>query len=104
MKTWKPNIRITLQYETRIGDGMGAWTTTWNDAATVYAQKTTHRSNEAVQAMMTLGFAVHNYRIRYRKDVESSWRIKEGNKYLNIVGPPINLESRYLDITAKEAA
>lgn len=105
MKDWKPRHRITLQYKTRVPDGGGGRDVTWNDRATVFAQKTTHRSDEAVQAMMTTGLAVHNYRIRYRKDVSSSWRIKEGNRDLNIIGPPIDVEGKhqYLDITAKEA-
>lgn len=96
---------ITLQYSTRAADGMGGFTTTWHDAASVWAKKTTHRSDEAVQAMATTGIAIHNYRIRWRRDVKSSWRIKEGNKYLNIIGPPAEVERRkWLDLTAKETA
>ena len=85
---------------------MGGFTVTWVDAATVWAKKTTHRSNEAVQATQTTGFALHNFRISYRTDVKSSWRIKEGYKYMNIVGSPIEVmdSGRCLDITAKEAA
>lgn len=84
---------------------MGSFTTSWVDAATVWARKTTHRSDEAVQAMATTGTAVHNFRIRYRTDVKSSWRIKEGSKYMAIIGPPIEVERRrWLDITAKETA
>lgn len=99
------NIRITLQAQTKVADGMGGFTTTWTDIATVWAKKTTHRSDEAVQAMATTGTAVHNFRIRYRTDVRSSWRIKEGNKYMAIIGPPVEVERRtWLDITAKEAA
>jgi len=106
MKTTSPselNKRITLQYRTRVSDGMGGFNETWVDAATVWAKKTTHRSNEAVQGMMTTGLAVHNYRVRYRKDVNSSWRIKDGDGYLNIVGPPVEIDGRrFMDITAKE--
>jgi SPP1 family predicted phage head-tail adaptor len=101
------NKRITLQYETRTPDGMGGFTVAWVDAATVWAKKTTHRSDEAVQAMATTGTAIHNFRIQWRADVQSSWRIKHGNSYMNIIGPPIEKvegSQRYLDITAKEAA
>jgi SPP1 family predicted phage head-tail adaptor len=83
---------------------MGGFTVAWVDLATVWTKKTTHRSDEAVQAMATTGTAIHNFRIRYRTDVKSSDRIKEGNKYMNIIGPPIEVERRaWLDITAKEA-
>lgn len=99
--------RITLQSETKTADGMGGFTSAWKDEATVWAKKTTHRSDEAIQAMQITGIAIHNFRIRYREDIKSSWRIKEDDKYMNIVGPPIEIwgiGSRWLDITAKETA
>ncbi len=95
--------RITLQASTRVPDGGGSFTTAWVDMATVWAKKTTHRSDEAVQAMMTTGTAIHNFRIRYRTDIKSSWRIKEGNKFMALIGPPIEVVRReWMDITAKE--
>lgn len=106
---WHPNTRIKLQYKTKVSDGMGGFTDTWVDAPSGFsdgkipAQKTTHRSDEAVQAMAQTGTAIHNFRIRYRTDVRSSWRIKEGDRYMAIIGPPIEIERRrYLDITAKD--
>ncbi|MEN6420311.1 MAG: phage head closure protein, partial [Smithella sp.] len=62
--------RITLQYPTRVSDNMGGFAVTWNDAATVWAKKTTHRSDEAVQAMATTGIQIHNFRIQFRTDVK----------------------------------
>lgn len=108
---WKPNTRIKLQYSTLAPDGGGGFTETWNNAPSGFAdgkipaQKTTHRSDEAVQAMATTGIATHNFRIRYRQDVKASWRIMEGGKYMAIIGPPIEVERRrFLDLTVKEAA
>lgn len=99
------NTRIELQAPTKAADGMGGMPTVFVTIVTVWAKKTTHRSDEAVQAMATTGTAIHNFRIRYRTDVRSSWRIKEGSKYMAIIGPPIEVERRtWLDITAKEAA
>ena len=100
------NRQITLQYPTKVSDGMGGFTQAWVDAATVWAKISTLRSDEALIAMQTTGTAIHNVIIRYRTDVKSSWRIKYGNRYWNIIGPPIdvNQEHRYLDIKAKEAA
>ncbi len=105
MKIGDLNIRITLQYPTKVSDGMGGFTVTWNDAATVWAKETTHRSDEAVQAMAQTGLVIRNYRIWYRKDVRSDWRIKKGNKYMAIIGPPVEVGNRErLDITVREAA
>jgi len=85
---------------------MSGLTVVWNDAATVWAKKTTHRSDEAVQAMATTGTQVHNFRIQFRTDVKSSWRIKQGTVYFAIIAPPVEVREglmRYLDITVKEA-
>lgn len=101
------NKTITLQYQTKVPDGMGGFTVSWTSAATVWARKVTMRSDEAIQAMAETGTAVHSFRIRYRSDVKSSWRIKEGDKYMNIIGPPMERWEglqRYLDIMVKEAA
>ena len=98
---------ITIQYPTKVSDGAGGFATTWNDLETVQAKKTTHRSDEAVQAMATTGTAIHNFRIRYRTDIKSSWKIRENGKLMNIIGPPILVREgvmRYLDVVCKEAA
>jgi len=105
MKVGELDTRITFQAPTKVPDGMGGSTTTWLDVATVWAKKTTHRSDEAVQAMATTGRATHNFRIRYRDDVKSSWKVKEGTKLMAIIGPPIEVERKtWLDITCSEAA
>lgn len=87
---------------------MGGYTAVFKDEATIWAKKTTHRSDESVQAMAMTGTAIHNFRIHYRNDVESSWRIKDGDKYMAIIGPPIEKDEgigrRWMDITAKESA
>lgn len=99
--------RITFQCPTRVGDGMGGWVETYIDVATVWAKKTTHRSNEAVEAMRQTGKLTHNYRIRFRRDVKGDWRIQDTGKYMAIIGPPIEVNEgpgrHWLDITAEEA-
>jgi SPP1 family predicted phage head-tail adaptor len=108
MKVTSPSdldTRITFQASTRVPDGGGGFTTVWKDMATVWAKKTTHRSDEAVQAMTTTGTAIHNFRIQYRTDVRASWRIKQGDKFMAIIGPPIEVVRRtWMDVTAKESA
>lgn len=107
MKVTSPtdlNERITLQYPTRVSDGKGGFTVTWATIATVWAKMTPHRSDEAIQAMATTGTAIYNYRIRYRTDVASSWRIIHNGRYMAIVGPPMKKvegSQQYLDLTAK---
>ena len=86
---------------------MGGFTETWATYATVWAKKTTHRSDDAIQAMQLTGIAMHNFRIIYRAGVKTSHRIKEGNYYMTIAGPPIEIDQgggrRWLDIIAQQA-
>jgi len=74
--------------------------------ATVWAKLSTMRSDEAIQAMSTTGTAIHNINIAYRTDVRANWRIKFGNRYFAIIGPPIDVEFKHreLDIKCKESA
>ena len=97
--------RITLQYPTKVADPMGGFSVSWVDKATVWAKISTLRSDEAIIAMQNSGTAIHNVVIRYRSDVKSSWRIKCGNSYWAIIGPPIDINKahKWLDIKCKEA-
>jgi SPP1 family predicted phage head-tail adaptor len=106
MQISEMNKRITLQCVTKLSDGMGSFAETWNDMDTVWAKKTTHRSDESVQSLKNTGTAIHNFRIRYRRDVKASWRVKEGQKLMAIVGPPIEVDKgpgrHWLDLTVSE--
>jgi len=95
---------ITLQYETKTADGMGSFTVVWTDLATVWAAIWPISANEIVQSMQTNMIISHRVRIRYRSGVLSSWRIKFGDRYFNIVSI-INPSERgeWLDIMAKES-
>ena len=101
------NKQITLQIQTKSSDGMGGFTVTWNDWDTVWAKMTTHRSDDSIQAMRQTGMSLHNFRIRYRKNISPSMRIKYGDRYMAIVGPPIEIDGgggrHWLDITVEEA-
>ena len=100
------NRRIELQAPSRIPTTGGGFTTSYVTMATVWAKISTLRTDEAILAMQSTGTALHNIVIRYRMDVKSSWRIKYGNKYFSIIGPPIDVNKahRFLDLKAKEAA
>jgi len=99
--------RITLQHVTRTPDGMGNFTVVWADWKTVWAKDTPFRSNEAIESMKTTGKLTHNWRIRYISGVTGHMRIKHGNRYMAIIGPPIEANKgpgeRYLDLTAEES-
>ena len=97
------NKRITLQYTTNVSDGMGGFTATWIDAATVWAAIWPTSAAELIQSMQTDMVISHRVRIRYRSVLRPSWRIRFGLRYFNIVSI-INPNERgeWLDILCKE--
>lgn len=99
------NKRILLQYKTRVSDNMGGFNIVWNDAAQVWAAIWPTSAKEMVQANSTTMVVTHRIRIRFRRDVKGSWRVKFGNRYFSIVSK-INPEERneWLDLLVKEAA
>ena len=99
------NKRVTLQHPTKAPDGMGGFTVTWTDAATVWAAVWPVNASEAIQAGQTAMTVTHRVRIRYRSVVKAAWRISYAGRLFNIVAiiDP-NSAHRWLDILCKEAA
>jgi len=95
--------RITFQYPTKISDGMGGFTVTWVDVATVWASAWTVSSTEATAAMQTSMVRVQKFRIRSGIAIKPSWRVKWGEKYFNIVSIDPDEKNRFLYLTVKEA-
>lgn len=96
--------RIGLQQPTSTDDGYGGKTKTWSTVDYVWAKRTTLRTTEALIAMQNTGRAIHSYLIRYRSDVDGSWRLLDGSTTMAIIGEPIDLrdEHKWLDIKAEE--
>lgn len=105
MKIGDINKRVTLQRKTRVADGMGGFTESWADGATVFAAIWPTSARELIQANSTAMVVSHRIRIRYRRDVKGSYRVKFGNRYFAIVSI-INPEEKneWLDLMCKEAA
>lgn len=98
------NKRITLQYSTRVGDGMGGFTLSWVDAATIFAAIWPLSAKEQVQNQSMTMTITGRIRIRYRSVLRPSWRIRFGNRYYNIMSIiNVNERNEYLDLMVKEA-
>lgn len=78
--------RITIQYPTKVPDGMGGFTTTWVDAATVWAKAWTVSSSESVSGSRPALIRIQKFKIRYRYILQAEWRVKWGERYFNITG------------------
>lgn len=99
------NKRITLQHQTKVPDGMGGYTVTWVDSATVWAAIWPTSASEVISANATSMVVSHRIRIRYRSVLRPSWKIKFGTRYfaiVSILNP--NEKCEYLDLMVKEAA
>jgi SPP1 family predicted phage head-tail adaptor len=105
MDSGQLNKRVTLQYQTKVSDGMGGFVTSFVDACTVWAALWPTSANEITAANATVMVVSHRIRIRYRSVLKASWRIKYGNRYFNIVSIiNQNETNEFLDIMAKESA
>ena len=103
MRAGQLNKTIVLQEPTRTADGMGGSTETWSDNATIWAAIWPISANEVIRSSQAVMEISHRIRIRYRSGVLSSWRIKFGARYFNIISIINKNESNeYLDIMAKE--
>lgn len=95
--------RITLQQQTRTGDGMGGQVVTWADVATIWAKAWTVSSSESMAAGQTTMIRMQKFGIRYRSVLRPAWRIRWQGRYFAITGvDPDGREWIYL--TCKEVA
>ena len=104
MRSGELNKYITIQHPTKASDGMGNFTETWTDAASVWAAIWPISANELVRSMQQTMEITHRIRIRYRSAFRPDWRIKFGNRYFNIVSKiNPNEKNELLDLMCKEA-
>ena len=92
--------RVRLQTASKVSDGMGGYTTTWSNTATVWAAIWPQKGKEYVEHMLTQGEVIVKIRIRYRSGVTIGKRFQDvaTSEYYNIKSV-INWENRniYLD-------
>lgn len=97
------NKRITWQSQSKVSDGAGGFTVTWDDVKTTFAAIWPVSANEIIRTEKPTMEISHRIRIRYRSNFRPDWRGKYGNKYYNIIAI-VNPEMRneFLDILCKE--
>ena len=99
------NKVINIEAPTKASDGMGGFDTVWKEmAGDIPAAIWPTSATEQIKSMGAVMTISHRIRIRYRKDIRASWRIKYKNAFYNIVSiVNPNMENKILDIMAKEA-
>ena len=100
------NKRISFESETRISDGMGSYDVTWKDVASNIACAIWPVSAKEIVKMNMVSMVIdYRIRVRYRKVLKPSWRVKFAGRYFSIVSiVDVDMKHKYLDILCKEAA
>jgi SPP1 family predicted phage head-tail adaptor len=95
--------RVDLQQRTRTSDGGGGVVSSWGTTATVWASMTPKTGIERFKVGQIESPITHIFRIRYRSDFDSTWRIKYGARLFNVLRV-LNVDERsaYLDVMASE--
>ncbi len=81
--------RITFQQSVKTPDGIGGFSTTWQNIAsrpTIFAKVQPLNAREQLQAQQIQSPISHKITIRYRKDLNTSMRILWDGQPLNIHG------------------
>ena len=85
MDSGKLDQRITLQSKAVARDAMGGEIITWTDQATVWAAADVLQGREYFNAEKQQSEITIRFRIRFRSDVTSAWRVAWRAKFYDIV-------------------
>ena len=86
MRSGRLDRRLTLQRRTLIENDYGEGVETWNDLATVWAEKIPVRGFERYAAMQTVAEVEERFKIRYRKDLTPLDRVICDGKTYDVLG------------------
>lgn len=94
--------RITLQSRASAQDALGNASGAWSDVATVWARARPLRSRELFAAGQTENLTDVEFTIRWRDDVDSTWRVLWRGVAHDITGAPIDIDGgkRWLELLA----
>lgn len=96
--------RVVLQRPATNRTGLGTANLGWEDVVEVWASIRGLSSREVLQAMQSNAIATHEVKIRYYRDLDSSWRLvwkdaKGGkDRVLEFAGSPIEREMRSVHV------
>jgi SPP1 family predicted phage head-tail adaptor len=104
MNPGKLKKRITFLEQSSLRNSYGEKENTWNEVDTVWANVLTLTGRALFQANQVHAEVTSKVIIRYRKDIKSNMRIRYGDRILEIIAPPINMNeaNRFLEISCKE--
>ena len=98
------NCRITLLKEMKVPDEQGGFVTSYVLRAEVWAKIIAVTAKTVDQYEQQTPELIHRVVIRYRKDVLVTDRVRYGERFFELIGPPINEGERkaYLRLECRE--
>lgn len=78
------NRAIKLQAPTKIPNGQGGFAKGWTDGIDAWAEMIPLRGSEAIEQNIQRSVQLWRVAIRWRQDVDTTWRIVHDGKFLNI--------------------
>ena len=103
MQIGELNRRVTIEYQTRVGDGMGGYVTSFSTLTTVWAKSYSVSSTELSADLKVNMVRIQKFVIRYLSVFRPDWRIKYGDRYFAITGIDPDSKNEYIYLTCKEA-
>ena len=94
--------RVTIQYPTKVADGLGDFTVTYTDGFTCWCKAWTVSSTEPTTNMQINMIRVQKFKIWNRRVFSPDWRLKFGNRYFNITSIDPDPNRLFLFLTCKE--
>lgn len=85
MRSGELRHRVVLQKPTKSRSGFNEMTTTWTDMAKVWAAVEPNAGRRYFEALQANAEVQGVVRIRYRSDIDPTWRISHNNRTLEIV-------------------
>jgi SPP1 family predicted phage head-tail adaptor len=98
------NKRVTILKQDDSSNSYGEIENIWIDVVTIWGNVRTLTGRALFQANQVHTETTSKVIIRYRKDIGANMRIRFGERILEIIAPPINMneENRYLELSCKE--
>ena len=98
------NKRVTFLKDSTAQNSLGESIGEPENIATVWARVEPLQGRELYQALQVHSEAQTKLTVRFRRDIKPSLKVKYGERVLQIISPPINVneQNRFLEILCKE--
>lgn len=92
---------VTIERSENTPDGAGGYTQKWVTVSREWADIESISGSEFVAAQALQAQTIYKIRLRYRHDLVSSWRIREGTKLYEITAILPDAKRRRLELMCK---